>query len=103
MAGQNQYIRVNGINITHFTIRRKMVDGYPIGEREVVVHAPSILEGLPELGAFAIDDSFLIELKDLSIPASERRSAKNRGWKTVSVADLLTTLESIESPLPKGR
>lgn len=92
--GTQLYIRVNGVNISHIKIRPRMVDGALVGEREIVIDVPA-LGSLPALGMFAIDDSFVIEVKDTSIPAAERRLMDSKGWKIVSVQDLLAMLDSI--------
>jgi hypothetical protein len=69
------YLRVNGIDITNVRLRRKMADGLPIGERELVIEDPI-------LGKFAIDNSFILEV------TFDRR----KKWKTVTVPELITTL-----------
>lgn len=97
MAGANLYIRVNGINITHLKVRREMVDGKPVGKRQIVVTDPVF-------GSFAIDDNeelqpgmsrFILELKDISIPPEQRRDMESRGWRTVNIDELLSVLEGI--------
>lgn len=75
--GSQLYLRVNGINITSLKVRRKMVSGAPVGDRELVIEDPV-------LGKFAIDDSFIIEV------STDRRSK----WKTVSVGNFLAMLDS---------
>lgn len=96
-VGPNLNIRVNGITISHLKLRRQLVNGAPVGKLEVVIQDPV-------LGMFAIDDNedvpagaprFVIEIQDTSIPAAERCKLKSKGWKIISVTDLLSTLESI--------
>jgi len=74
------YLRVNGIEINNLKIRRKMISGAPIGERELVIEDP-------QLGRFAIDDTFILEI------TADRRSK----WKVVSVGSFLAMLDSIEA------
>jgi len=74
------YLRVNGIQIDNLKIRRKMISGAPIGEKELVIEDPM-------LGKFSIDDSFILEV------STDRRTK----WKTVSVGNFLAMLDSIEA------
>lgn len=75
------YLRVNGIDIENLKVRRKMVYGAPIGEREFVIEDPL-------LGKFAIDDdNFIIEF----------RSNKHKKWQNFSVAKLLEIIDNIPS------
>jgi hypothetical protein len=74
------YLRVNGIEIDSLKIRRKMISGAPIGERELVIEDPI-------LGKFAIDDSFIIEA----------RPDRRRKWRTSSIADLFEMIGNIPS------
>ena len=74
------YLRVNGIEIDNLKIRRKLISGAPIGEREIVIEDPA-------LGKFAIDDSFILET----------RSDRRRKWRLSSIAELLEMIANIPS------
>lgn len=96
MATQVQ-VRVNGIQISRMRVRRKLVNGVPAGDFELVIEDPI-------LGMFAIDDnqdipygasSFLLEVKDMTIPAAERNRMPSKGWKKINEEDLLNTLIQI--------
>lgn len=82
--GSQLYLRVNGIDITNLKIRRKMVSGAPIGEKELVIEDPT-------LGKFSIDDSFAIEV------STDHRTK----WKTVSVGDFLALLDTFPQETSK--
>ena len=72
-------LRVNGILISSYSVRNSMLQGRPEGAPEIVIIDPA-------LGSFSIDNSFLIEIQDTSIPPSK---TKNRPWETVSMAELV--------------
>jgi len=79
MASQ-LYLRVNGIEIDTLRIRRKMVSGAPIGERELVIEDPV-------LGKFSIDDGFILEA----------RSDRRRKWEPTSISELFEMIGNIPS------
>lgn len=74
------YLRVNGIQIENVKIRRKMVAGAPVGDREIVIEDPV-------LGNFAIDDTFILEV------TRDRR----KKWEITSVQNFLAMLAPIEA------
>jgi len=93
----NRYqIRLNGIIITEITIRPVVLDGVTDRRELVVCHQT--------LGEFAMDDNegladpaltkFILEVRDATIPPSERRYLANKGWKQMSTSDCLALLES---------
>jgi hypothetical protein len=55
-----------------------MQNGYPTGSPEIVIN-----DSL--LGEFAINDSFIIEIQDTSIPPCP---TQNRVWKKVTMSEL---------------
>ena len=74
------WLRVNGIEIEGLKVRRKMVSGAPIGERELVIEDPL-------LGRFAIDEAFILEA----------RTDRRKKWKSITISDLFEMIDSIPS------
>ena len=48
----------------------------------------------PRLGEFAVDESFSLELLELSVPPEIRSRLPNGGWRTVSLRILIVLLRS---------
>ena len=92
----NFQFRVNGIIITHIKVRPVVIDGTM--DRWELVACDK------KLGDFAVDDNdgladpalsrFILEVRDVSIPPSERRFLPNKGWKQVTTNECLALLES---------
>ncbi len=78
-------VRVNGVVIRRVKIREYICGGQPTGEHELVIFDPM-------LGSFAVDDSFLFEIKDLNAPPEERDSPPNEGWRPVKLNELIQQL-----------
>lgn len=88
-------IRLNGIIITEIKVRP--IESEREGRRELVVCHN-------KLGEFAIDDNeqlgdpalptFVLEVRDATIPPIERRYLPNKGWKLVTTRECLALLES---------
>ena len=88
--------RLNGVIITHLKVRPVAIDGTTDHRELVACH--------DTLGEFAIDDNeqladpalsrFVLEVRDVSIPPSERRFLPNKGWKVVTTREYLALLES---------
>jgi len=74
------YLRVNGVEIDSLKIRRKMVSGAPIGDREFVISDPLF-------GKFSIDDTFILEV----------RADRRRKWKVTSITELFEMIGRIPS------
>jgi hypothetical protein len=96
MVVTNFQFRLNGVIITHMKVRPVVVDR---------VTARWELAACDEnLGEFAIDDNegladpalsrFILEVRDVTIPALERRFMSNKGWKRISTKECLVLLES---------
>lgn len=83
-------VRVNGVVIRRVKIREYISGGQPTGEQELVVFDPTV-------GSFAVDDRFIFEVKDLSIPADLRDSLPNEGWRAVKLNALIEMLAAAES------
>lgn len=92
----NFQFRLNGIIIAHLKVRPVAIDGTTARWELVACHT--------SLGEFAIDDnegladpaltSFILEMRDASIPPIERRYLPNKGWKRVTTRECLALLES---------
>jgi hypothetical protein len=74
-------LRVNGRHVTKATLRRKEK------ELELVIVDPFI-------GEFVIDESFTVELLELSVPPEIRSRLPNAGWRKVSLRTLVALLTS---------
>ena len=93
----NFQFRLNGIVITHVGVRPVVVDGYPTEHREIVACDE-------KFGWFAIDDNqdlldlslskFVLEVRNFSIPAAERRFLPNKGWKQMTTKECISLLEA---------
>jgi len=91
----NLQFRLNGIIITHMKVRPVMIDGATDHWELVACHET--------LGEFAIDDNdgldpaltrFVLEVRDATIPAIERRFLPNKGWKVMTTEECLALLVS---------
>ncbi len=78
-------VRVNGVVIRRVKIREYICGGQPTGEHELVIFDPV-------LGSFAVDDSFVFEIKDLNLPAEAHAAQPNEGWHPVKLKELIETL-----------
>ena len=87
------YLRVNGIDIARAKVRRKLADGSPLGEPEVVIDVPAVVSGLPPVGEISLDGNeglepglprFVVEVRERALPV----------WKTVNFKDLANILTS---------
>jgi hypothetical protein len=75
-------VRVNGVRIRTLRIRQQLgEDNHPTGKTELVIVDPVI-------GAFAIDERFDVEIKDVFSPP--RRAVE--GWRRVTPDQLLEML-----------
>ena len=74
-------LRVNGRHVTKATLRRKET------ELELVIADPLI-------GEFLIDESFTLELLELSAPPEIHSRLPNAGWRKVSLRILVALLAS---------
>ena len=79
ISNTNLSVRVCGVVVASLKIRQQIRDGRLTGQREVVFRDPI-------LGSFCLDDSFVIELRDLNAPWEERR------WCQTDVGGLLAAL-----------
>ncbi len=92
----NFQFRLNGTVITHMKVRPVVINGTT--DRWELIACDD------KLGEFAIDDNdglgdpalsrFVLEVRDVSIPPSERRSLPNKGWKRMTTRECLGLLES---------
>ncbi len=92
----NLQFRLNGLIITEIKVRPVMNRGTTDQWELVACHET--------LGEFAIDDNdgladpalsrFILEVRDVSIPPSERRFLPNKGWKRMTTTECLALLES---------
>lgn len=88
--------RLNGVVIIHMKVRPVVTFGTTDKWELVACH--------DSLGSFTIDDnealpdpgltSFILEVRDVTIPPIERRFLPNKGWKHVSTTDCIALLES---------
>jgi hypothetical protein len=88
--------RLNGLIITEIQVRPVEIDGAVDHWELVACHET--------LGEFAIDDNqglvdpaltqFVLEVRDVTIPPSERRYLPNKGWRRMSTTECLALLES---------
>jgi hypothetical protein len=85
--------RLNGVIITHLKVRPVMLDGTTDRCELIACH--------DNLGEFAIDDNadpvltpFILEVRDVTIPPSERRYLPNKGWRRMTTTECLALLES---------
>jgi hypothetical protein len=88
--------RLNGLIITHVKVRPVAIDGTTDHWERVARHE--------KLGEFAIDDNeglvdpaltrFILEVRDVSFPPSERRFLPNKGWRQMTTAECLALLKS---------
>ena len=87
------HLRVNGINIAKVRVRRKLADGSPLGEPEVVIDVPAVVSGLPPVGEISLGGNeglepglsrFVVEIKEKAFP----------DWKIVNLKDLADILTS---------
>lgn len=92
----NFQFRLNGVIVTHIKVRPVVIDG--ITDRWELVASNE------KLGDFAIDDNeafadpalsrFILEVRDVSIPPSERRFLPKKGWERMTTVECLALLES---------
>ena len=90
--------RLNGIIISRLMVRPRLLDGNP--DRWELVACDE------KLGEFAIDDNegladpvltrFILEVRDVTIPPTERRFLPNKGWKIMTTRECLAFLESVD-------
>src|SRR5208282_724821 len=81
---------LNGEVIRSIRVQHEMIDGEPIGKRQIAVD----IEGI---GWFAIDDNENLWDKDLSkfvLKYTTIPMAAGQGWQRVTTAELLDVLES---------
>lgn len=78
-------VRVNGVVVRRVKVREYVWDGHPTGEQDLIIFDPVI-------GSFSVDDSFVFEVRDLSVPEPERHSLPNEGWQRVTLRELLQLL-----------
>lgn len=88
--------RLNGIMVTHLKVRPVMTAGVTHRWELVVCHET--------LGEFPVDDNegladpaltpFILEVRDVTIPPSERRYLPNKGWRRMTTSECLALLES---------
>ena len=81
---------LNGEVIRSIRVQHEMIDGEPIGKRQIAVD----IEGI---GWFAIDDNENLWDKDLSkfvLKYTTIPMAAGQGWQRVSTKELLNVLES---------
>jgi len=88
--------RLNGVIITRISVRPVVTFG-TTDHWELVACDE-------KLGEFAIDDNealpdpelsrFILEVRDVSIPPSERRVLPNKGWRRMTTRECLALLES---------
>jgi hypothetical protein len=76
-------IRVNGVEATGLRLRRGMVNGHPSGPWDVLVE-------IPNLGYIPLDDK-----PDFIIETHTGPEVRNRVWKKVALAELITMLQSL--------
>ena len=86
--------RLNGIIITQVKVRPVAIDETTNHWELVACHEA--------LGEFAIDDNdgldpalprFVLEVRDVTIPPSERRYLPIKGWRQMTTRECLTVLE----------
>jgi hypothetical protein len=88
--------RLNGLVITHLNVRPVVTFGATDRWELVACHET--------LGEFAIDDNeeladpaltrFVLEVRDVKIPPTERRYLPNKGWRRMTTSQCLALLES---------
>jgi len=93
----NLQFRLNGVIITHLKVRPVMLDGVVDHWELVACHET--------LGEFAVDDNqglvdpaltqFILQVRDVNIPAIKRRYLPNKGWKQVTTRECLDLLEAV--------
>jgi hypothetical protein len=74
-------LRVNGVRVANARVRRSQKG------RELVITDP-------RLGAFAADETFILELLELLHPPETRNRLPNGGWRKVSLRMLIALLGS---------
>ena len=94
----NYQFRLNGQIITHLKVRPCAADDRINVWELVACHET--------LGEFAIDDSegladpaltsFILEVRDASIPPLERRYLPDKGWKRMTARECLALLRSAD-------
>ncbi len=92
----NFQFRLNGIIVTHMKVRPIIVKG--ITDRWELVACDD------KLGEFTIDDNedladpalpqFVLDVRDVLIPPSERRFLPNKGWRRMTTKECIALLES---------
>lgn len=92
----NFQFRLNGIIVPQIIVRPVVIDG-PTDRWELVACDET-------LGEFAIDNNdglsdpvltrFVLEVREVTIPPSERRFLPNKGWKVMTTKECLALLES---------
>jgi len=92
----NFQFRLNGTIITHMKVRPLVINGTT--DRWELVACDD------KLGEFTIDNNegladpalprFVLEVRDVTIPPSERRFLPNKGWKIMTTKECMSLLES---------
>jgi len=96
--GKRYQFRVNGLVMPYLRIQYEMIDGAPVGRRQIAVEDDQIgwvvLDDNEDLADPALP-KFVVEVRDFAVPGIERRFLPNQGWKQISsTRELLGLLEA---------